>query len=155
MEDCIVYLVFQLRTAGFEVKFTWPNLLWISWKHHEVDYLSKQNPIIQAMMPEPAAKPQPAPPNPKAQPKKKQLPQMQLGEASPRVTWDDDIALLTGAPAAGSMTPAGTALNAPGVRRAADYQPPDSFMNSMDRPQKQASSASAVKGNVLADLWSI
>lgn len=102
-------------------------------------------------MPEPAPKPQAALPNPKAQPKKKQLPQMQ--EASPRVTWDDDIALLTGAPAGGSMTPAGTPLNAPGLRRAADYQPPDSFMNSMDRPQKQ--NTSAIKGNVLADLWSI
>ena len=50
MEDCIVYIVFQLRTTGFEVKFTWPNLLYISWKHHEAAYLQSQNPIVQAMM---------------------------------------------------------------------------------------------------------
>jgi hypothetical protein len=43
MEDCIVYLVFQLRQACFEVRFTWPNMLWISWAHHEKDYLIKQN----------------------------------------------------------------------------------------------------------------
>ena len=39
MEDCIVYLVWQLRDAGFKVQFTWPNLLTISWKHHEGEYL--------------------------------------------------------------------------------------------------------------------
>ena len=52
MEDCIVYIVFQLRQSGFEVKFTWPNLLGISWKHHEQKYLVEQNPIMQAMTPD-------------------------------------------------------------------------------------------------------
>lgn len=51
MEDCIVYLVYQLRQAGFEVRFTYPNLLYISWRHHEKEYLLNQNPIIQAMLP--------------------------------------------------------------------------------------------------------
>ena len=53
MEDCIVYLVWQLRQSGFEVRFTWPNLLYISWKHHEGAYLANKNPIVQAMIPEP------------------------------------------------------------------------------------------------------
>lgn len=51
LKDCVVYVVFQLRQAAFEVKYTYPDLLWISWRHHEKDYLMKQNPIIQAMIP--------------------------------------------------------------------------------------------------------
>jgi len=51
LEDCIVYIVFQLRSSGFEVRFTYPNLLYISWKSYEREYLLKQNPIVQAMTP--------------------------------------------------------------------------------------------------------
>jgi hypothetical protein len=51
LEDCIVYIVYQLRQGGFEVRFTYPNLLYISWRHHEKDYLLHQNPIVQAMLP--------------------------------------------------------------------------------------------------------
>ena len=51
MEDLIVYLVYQLRQAGFEVRFTYPNMLYISWRHHEKEYLLHQNPIVQAMLP--------------------------------------------------------------------------------------------------------
>ena len=51
LEDCIVYIVYQLRQSGFEVRFTYPNLLYISWKHHEKEYLLHQNPIVQAMLP--------------------------------------------------------------------------------------------------------
>ncbi len=51
LEDCIVYIVFQLRTSGFEVRFTYPNLLYISWKSYEREYLLTKNPIVQAMIP--------------------------------------------------------------------------------------------------------
>jgi hypothetical protein len=51
LEDCIVYLVHQLRTSGFEIRFTYPNLLYISWKSYEREYLLTQNPIVKAMMP--------------------------------------------------------------------------------------------------------
>lgn len=52
LEDCIVYLVYMLRKSGFEVRFTYPNLLYISWRHHESEYLLNQNPIVQAMLPD-------------------------------------------------------------------------------------------------------
>ena len=164
MEDCIVYLVFQLRQTGFEVRFTYPNLLWISWKHHEADYLTKQNPIIQAMVIEQRVPEQQKPPAPLAKPqamsKKKQLPPAPAAHpqantnTNRQVSFEDEIALLTGMapssarqePQDGSMTP-----YFGGTRRAADYQPPSSFMNTMDRPQKQG----GAKGNVLADLWAI
>lgn len=48
-----MYLVYQLREAKFQVQFTWPNLLYISWKHHETDYFRNENPIVRAMLPPP------------------------------------------------------------------------------------------------------
>ncbi len=51
LQDCIVYLVYMLRQSGYEVRYTYPNLLYISWKHHERSYLLTQNPIVQAMIP--------------------------------------------------------------------------------------------------------
>lgn len=50
MEDCVVYLVYQLRTAGFETRYTYPNLILISWTHHEKEYVMEQSPILQAMV---------------------------------------------------------------------------------------------------------
>lgn len=50
LEDCVVYLVYQLRTEGFEVKYTYPNLLNISWSHFERNYLIEQSPILKAML---------------------------------------------------------------------------------------------------------
>ncbi len=50
MEDCSVYLIFQLRHAGYDVRFTFPNLLYISWMHHEKAYLVEQSPIMLSMM---------------------------------------------------------------------------------------------------------
>jgi hypothetical protein len=140
MEDCIVYLVWQLRQSGFEVRFTWPNLLYISWRHHEGDYLTKHNPIIQAMIPEPIAPPKPT--SQKSEPKKK---------VAPKVSFSD-IELLTSP--GFSNQGQGTAVTAytgqPQQRRAMDYEPPASFLQNMERPVK-----TNPKGNVLADLWSV
>ena len=58
LEDCVVYLVYQLRSGGFHVNFTYPNVLDISWKHHEKQYIVNDSPILQAMIattPTPAA----------------------------------------------------------------------------------------------------
>ena len=135
MEDCIVYLVWQLREAKFVVRFTWPNLLYVSWHHHEGEYLSRKNPIVQAMIPEaaPAATAAPTKPRPKVQSK-----------ASPplSVSYADEIALIAG-PGPG-----------PGLhRRAAEYQPPSSFIQTLDAPMPRASSQP--QGGVLSDLWSV
>jgi hypothetical protein len=50
MEDCIIYLIYQLRHAQYEVRYTPPNMLYISWAHHEKSYLMQQSPIMQSMM---------------------------------------------------------------------------------------------------------
>lgn len=49
-EDCVIYLIYQLRHAKYEVRYTPPNMLYISWVHHEKSYLTEQSPIMQAMM---------------------------------------------------------------------------------------------------------
>ena len=130
LEDCIVYLVHMLRTNGFEVRFTYPNLLYISWKHYERDYLMSQNPIVQAMMP---------PPAPQNSSKK--------GAGGNR-----------GAPPSRSKVsfnlPQG--VQEPQVaqaRSAMDYEPPTSLLSNIDRPQNPPRSGATAAGNVLADLW--
>jgi hypothetical protein len=50
MEDCIIYLLYQLRHAKYDVRFTHPNLLYISWLHHEKSYIVDQSPIMQSML---------------------------------------------------------------------------------------------------------
>ena len=50
LEDCVVYLIYQLRHASYEVRFTPPNMIYISWLHHEKSYLVEQSPIMQAML---------------------------------------------------------------------------------------------------------
>ena len=51
LQDCVVYIVHQLRAQGYEVRYTYPNLLWISWSHHERKYFMEKNPIVQSMLP--------------------------------------------------------------------------------------------------------
>ena len=55
LQDCVVYIVHQLRNQGYEVRYTYPNLLWISWTHHERQYFMEKNPIVQSMIPKMAA----------------------------------------------------------------------------------------------------
>ena len=50
LEDCIVFIVYILRQQGYEVRYTYPNLLYISWKHHEKNYTLKDSPIMSAML---------------------------------------------------------------------------------------------------------
>jgi hypothetical protein len=128
LQDCIVYVVHQLRTNGFEVRFTYPNLLYISWKHYEQEYMREQNPITQAMKP-------PAPP---ANSSKKGIGGKRgtIGSVQ-KVTFAPDLSRIGGAPAA--------------PRSAAEYKPPDSFLDGIQRPMKPP------PGNptesVLAQLW--
>ena len=130
LQDCIVYLVTMLRNGGFAVKYTYPNLLYISWKHYEQEYNTQQNPIVKAMMPpEPTTK---------------------KGKEGKRGTSGSNDR-------AQAVTFASAPTNIP-VRSAAAYQPPDAFVQSMTRPAaRQASSGGTENGkgvtDVLTDLW--
>lgn len=130
LEDCIVYLVFQLRQASYEVKYTYPNLLYISWAHHERNYILKDSPIMKAMLPPP--------------PPQSQLPKPALASSQKKrgagagvsfaATPNDSTALVTTAPS----------------RAAGEYNPPNAFLNAVsgglgEDPHR--------KKNVLEDLF--
>lgn len=133
LEDCIVYIVYQLRTSGFEVRFTYPNLLYISWKNYEQEYLIKQNPIVKAMTP-------PPPPPQNSSRKGAGGNRGGTGQKS-RVSFA----------ASENPTPAGEAPTS--ARSAAEYRPPQSFVTTMQAPQHQPRPGATGAGNVLADLW--
>ena len=151
MEDCVVYLVWQLRQSGFEVRFTWPNMLFISWRHHEGAYLATQNPIVKAMTPPPP--PAPLPKVVGGSQKKKSAAAaaaaQQMQPRQPTVAFNDAVDLITSA----NHSTFGTPVQ-PGTRRATDYEPPASFIQNLERPGPGRDKAIA-KGNVLADLWTI
>lgn len=137
MEDCIVYLVYMLRQHGYEVRFTYPNLLYISWKHHEKDYLLHQNPIVQAMLP----------------PEDKKAEKNRKSKVTFRSTVDIQAPTdygVTQHPDARYLPQLQNSYNPSikPVRRASDYQPPASFMNTMQKPLPEKKD-----NNILADLW--
>ena len=156
MKDCIVYLVWQLRQAGFEVRFTWPNILFISWRHHEGDYLSRQNPIVQAMAPEPRQMPILRQVG-GSQKKKMSIAVEPIPASRPTVAYNQDIELITNNAPYGAHTgaPSSSPFGSQGLRRAADYEPPASFIQNLDRPGPGRVYKEGAKGNVLADLWSL
>ena len=129
LQDCIVYVVHQLRIGGFEVRFTFPNLLFISWKHYEKEYMREQNPITQAMKP-------PAPPSNTSKKGVTGKRGTTAGSAQ-KVTFAPDLSRIGGAPAA--------------PRSAAEYQPPDSFLEGIQRPTKPPPGNATE--SVLAQLW--
>ena len=50
VKDCILYVVWQLRSSGFKVVYVSPNRLLISWKEHSIHYYQNESPIRQAML---------------------------------------------------------------------------------------------------------
>jgi hypothetical protein len=124
LQDCVVYLVHQLRTATYEVRYTYPNLLYISWKHHERDYLLTQNPIVQAMIP------------PEVKKEQKKRNQMGSHPVAKSVRFANDT---RGGPGQDTDKP---------QKNVIDYQPPNSFIQTLQKPMPDR------KNNILADLWS-
>ena len=123
LQDCVVYIVYQLRTSGFEVRFTYPNLLYISWKQYEQEYMRERNPISVAMKPE-------------ATTKKGAGGKRGAGsDSTSRVTFATDLSRI-----GGSTAPA---------KAAGDYRPPDSFVQNLQRPTEMTKRTD----NVLEELW--
>lgn len=127
LQDCIVYLVYQLRQNGFEVRFTYPNLLYISWASYEKEYFLKKNPIVQAMIP------------PKPEPTTKKGKQTQN-----RVQFQEPMSI---------QNPYTDKITVTPTKSASDYMPPTSFLDTISRPLPNQSSSVSGAGNVIADLW--
>jgi hypothetical protein len=50
VKDCILYLIWNLRHAGFKIMYVSPNRMLISWKEQSIQYYQEESPIRQAMM---------------------------------------------------------------------------------------------------------
>jgi hypothetical protein len=147
MEDCVVYLIYQLRHAGFEVRYSPPNMMHISWLHHEKSYMIEQSPIMQAMM-ESAEKTRA-----EIERKEKEASRLIGSKKSQRkqVRQQPGYLQSISGPAPGTMKsmPSAAAiqqvLNRPhsnptaGPPRpsAADYVPPSSFLQTMNNPKNE------------------
>ena len=126
LQDCIVYIVFQLRNNGFEVRFTYPNLLYISWASYEKEYFMKKNPIVQAMIPKT---------------------EIITKKGNAGVNKNDRPAITD------IQNPYTDVITVTPARSASDYTPPNSFLDTLQRPLTTASKAISGAGNVVADLW--
>lgn len=145
LEDCVVYLIYQLRHAGYEVRYSPPNMLYISWLHHEKSYLVEQSPIMMSMM---ASAERSA-----AELERKEKEAARL--LGPRKSQKKQIRQTPGAlqsiggPVAPPKVPGAGAISAvlnrplsnptagPPPPSAADYVPPASFLQSMSNPQNE------------------
>jgi len=47
--DCILYLVWNLRNVGYQVTYTHPNCLFISWKAHDSIYRDRESPWAKVL----------------------------------------------------------------------------------------------------------
>lgn len=117
----------------------------ISWKHHEGAYLAHQNPIVQAMTPEP-------------------MPQMKFGGGSAKksqkpvqkgLSFSQEIDIITNSKPEEKPSKPSNTQETSGIRRAAEYKPPASFVQTLERPGPDREQKTGARGNILADLWSV
>lgn len=152
LEDCVVYITYQLRMTGFDVRYTYPNLLNINWAHHEKSYLLEQSPIMMAMVESEAKKYQ---------------------EDQKKAIFAKNLVKKIGPPAPKNTKPEGprksvgfrkqvvnNSVGAPSVGHmpsASDYIPPTAFLKQMTEPKKTAIAAvnagPSRQSNPFADLW--
>ena len=114
LEDCVVYLVYMMRAQGYEVRYTYPNLLYISWKHHEKDYILKGSPIMQSMLATQNTKPKNEP----------------RGQSAARVRFSDEI---QGQPAQFGGGPRPPTVGRAPPKSTTTYQPPTSFLDVLEK----------------------
>ena len=131
LEDCVVYLVYMLRAQEYEVRYTYPNLLYISWKHHERDYILKGSPIMQTMLATTSTKP------------KNEL----RGQSGARVRFAESAmgggGGMAPTPSASVRPPAAQTVGRAPPRNVGEYQPPNSFLDALEKgavaePRKSA-----------------
>ena len=144
LEDCVVYLVYQLRASGFEVKYTYPNLLYISWGHHEKQYLVNDSPILQAMMATKAAADEAARQATRPATTGTAERGLAAGGRRKKVAFSNDTA--PGAAGGRAQPMYGMGPGRAPRRDVNDYVPPPSFYNSVERP-------TAAAGTALGALW--
>lgn len=141
IEDCVVYLIHQLRHASYEVRYTPPNMVYISWKHHEKSYLVEQSPIMQSML-ESYERTQA-----ELERKEKEASRLLGPKKSQRKTASAPLQIpgSHSAAAAAAFPPSRSSVSssasasaaAPASRSAAQYVPPNSFLQKINNPSPQ------------------
>jgi hypothetical protein len=141
LQDCIVYLVYQLRTAGFKVHYSYPNLLNISWRHYEENYLLSDNPILNAMIATRDV----------AEPTYKSSPTGFGGSPMPAKKQDRKVHFDT-TPTAGSpfgrSQPSTSIVPKPSYKPIDEYQPPPGFFTAIERPSTSVGAMPSAMGGV-------
>lgn len=134
IEDCVIYLIYQLRHAKYEVRYTPPNMLYISWLHHEKSYLVEQSPIMMAMM-ESAEKTQ-------AEMERKEreasrLIQGRKSQRKVRISTPGQFQSMGRASAISTVLGRSVSnpVAGPPPPSASEYVPPSAFLQNMEQPQ--------------------
>ena len=134
VEDCVIYLIYQLRHAKYEVRYTPPNMLYISWLHHEKSYLVEQSPIMMAMM-ESAEKTQ-------AEMERKEreasrLIQGRKSQRKVRISTPGQFQSMGRASAISTVLGRSVSnpVAGPPPPSASEYVPPSAFLQNMEQPQ--------------------
>ncbi len=136
MEDCMIYLMYQLRHGGYDVRYTPPNMMYISWMHHEKSYLVEQSPIMQAML-ESAEKTQA-----EIERKEKEAARLIQGRKSQkkvRMNTPGEFQYGQRAPRASTLStvlnrPLSNPVAGPPPPSASDYVPPSAFLQNISQP---------------------
>jgi hypothetical protein len=135
LEDCVVYLVYQLRMTGFQIRYTFPNLLYIDWSHHEKSYILEQSPIMMAMLESDERKRE-------EERRKSSLIKRPTAPSKKKVAFANEVLI------GGNTANNGRDFGAPSVGRlpsASEYIPPSTFLKQMIEPTK--------KPGPFDDLW--
>jgi len=144
LEDCVVYLVFQLRQAGFEIRYSYPNLISISWIHHERSYILEQSPIMMAMMDADRAAAE------KAKSSAAFAKKPRKAKSTNTVTFQNVIQNRSQDPMAPSVGK---------LPSTSDYTPPSAFLQTMEAPANKRTNEvimpNGATSGVLSDLWKL
>jgi hypothetical protein len=141
MEDCIIYLLYQLRHAKYDVRYTYPNMLYISWLHHEKAYIVDQSPIMNSMLAS----------FEKSEAEKEASRLLYAKKSQKKVRMQDPREFHQKPAIRSAMKPvpmdairnmlaptSSTATTAPPVAHAAEYVPPSTFLQHMMNPKNTA-----------------
>lgn len=151
LEDASVFIIYQLRHSGYEVRYTPPNMIFLSWAHHEKSYLIEQSPIMLSMI-DSAEKTRM-----EMERKEKEASRLLQGKKSQRkVRMSTPGEFAAPNARSGVSRPSSSAISnvlnrpvsnptaGPAPPSAADYTPPSLFLNTISQPGNQVNRPKAV-----------
>jgi hypothetical protein len=146
LEDATVFIIYQLRHSGYEVRYTPPNMIYLSWAHHEKSYLIEQSPIMLSMI-DSAEKTRM-----EMERKEKEAGRLFQGKKSQkkvRMATPGEFAAANARPSTNGFRPSSAAISnvlnqpvsnptaGPAPPSASDYTPPSLFLNTISQPANQ------------------